>query len=948
MHQLKIKTTFIILALSLSFSVLAQPNVTVKIVDKNSEEPIEFVAVRLLAPKDSSMVMGLTSNETGVVKFQKVKQGDYILQASYIGYLTAYKDIKVENKNLDLGNFVLEEDSHVLKDLEVSGTQIQVITRGDTIDYNAAAFQTAENAVVEDLLRKMPGVEITADGKIMVNGEEVKKVRVDGKKFFGDDKEMATKNIPASMIDRVQVLDQRSEMSQLTGFEDGETERIINLTFKSDKRKGVFGNVTAGAGADIDKNFRYDANSFLNIMNGDSRSTITAGANNTNTSRGGFGGFGRGFGGFGGFGMRGITDMQNIGYNISSEINDNLLIGGDVMFNHSDNLSISNSYRENYMQGTTYKNYTNSDNNRENYQSNVRFELEWKPDSVSTIIFQPNLGFNLSRSDNRSDFLYTEESDSTSWGDSRNDSRGLDKNAGLTVIYNKKLAKPGRTFTTRVNASMSDNNSHGHNMSNKFSNEADDVLLDQRNENYSDNYSFGIRASFVEPLGSSKVHFLESTLSFSGNVRNSVRELFDLDQFGDYTIKDQEYSNRFNNKFFRETAELNYRYVQPDYNLTLGMTAEPSQTYSTTIYGDGTEGNMIKSEVFNFAPSARFQYNFARRTFARLHYRGRTNQPSINQMQPVNNNTDLMNETVGNPSLKPAFSHHLRLMFNSFDSETFRAFSFGLNGSATKDNLTNNSIYDKTGKRYVQTINSDKVPFNLNSFVMFNQPFLKKFNFNSSTSLGLNRHYGYTSKNVDLEQIDIENLMVGDLSSTSAYRASEHISLSFNHSIIDVSLRGGVTYSHSMNNFNDKPTETFDWTSALHMGLRPTEKLSFNTDVNFMKQNGYTGFNTSQWIWNASVEYSILKNKGVIAFRAVDILQQRQNVTQSIGDNFMEFSKSNSLPSYYILSFTYKISRFAGMSKKEEEGMQFNPNMFPGGRGGRGGGARMHMMHPMM
>lgn len=933
------KILYVLILLFGSFVMTySQNSIATRIIDKNSQKPIEFAGVRLLQAKDSSLVEGMKTDSTGIVNFKNIKKGNYILQSSFVGYVTANQNLKMDSKDLMLGDFMMEEDAKMLKDLEVTGTQVQVVTKGDTIEYNAGAFKTTESAVVEDLLKKMPGVEVTADGKIMVNGQEVKKVRVDGKKFFGDDKEMATKNIPANLIDRVQVVDQKSEMAQLTGFDDGETERIINLTIRKDKKQGIFGNVTLGAGADTNPEFRYDANTFLNIMNGNTRSSITAGANNVNTARSG-----RGRGGFGGS-RSGITETQNLGYNINSELSNKLIVGGDATFNHSDNLVTSESNRENYMQNGTYYNINSSSSNRENYQGNLRMEVEWKPDSLNSFIFQPNVGFTSSNSRSKSDFTYLQEQDTTSWGNSRNSSSGLDKDGGLTLIYNRKFSKPGRTFTARINSSMSEGESNGYNYSLKNAQDST-TILDQRNFNSSENLSYGARLSYVEPLGLSRKHFLETSLSFNGNQRNSVRNIFDLDAFGDYSSKNMDYSNEFDNSFYRETLELNYRYVNPNYNLTLGMTAEPSQTSSTTTYGNASSIE-LKNNVINFAPVSRLQYNFGKKTFARLDYRGRTNQPSISQMQPVKNNTDLMNETVGNMNLKPAFSHDLRLMYSNYNQETFRSFNIGINANATKDNLTNNSIYDKTGKRYVQTINSDKIPYNLNSFFMFNQPFLKKFNVSSNTSFGVNQQYGFTSKNVNVDLIDINNLLLGDLSNTIRYNASENLSLSYTHEIVDVALRGGLGYSYSKNNFNAKPTETYDWNTSLNLGLRPTQKLSFNTDLSFNKQNGYSSFNASQWLWNASMDFTTFKSKGIFSLRVVDILQQRQNISQSVGDNYIQFSKSNALPSYVILSFTYKISKFAGLSSSDKESMENSgrrgPGMMPGGFRGRPG-----MLMPM-
>ena len=915
---------------AMSFALQAQHAVKSKIISKSTGEPLEFVAVRLLNT-DSALVAGQSTDSLGEFTLKDIKSGKYILQATSVGYIAINRNLEVRLANVVLENIQMEDDSKVLKELEVAGTAVQVVTKGDTIEYNATTFKTGQNAVVEDLLKKMPGVEITSDGKIMVNGQEVKKIRVDGKKFFGDDMEMSTKNIPADMVDKVQVVDQKSEMSQLTGFDDGETERIINLTIKRDRRQGVFGNVQAGAGTDINPEFRYDANAFLNIMNGDTRSSVTAGANNTNTARSR-----RGRGGFGG-GRSGITATQNLGYNINTPLSKQLIVGGDVTFNHSDNLVLSESQRENYLQDATYQNNSNRMSNRENYQGNLRLEMEWKPDTMNSFIIQPNIGFNRSFSRSTSDYLYLKENDSTSWGNTKNSGDGLDRDAGITFIYNRKLAKPGRTFTTRLNTNMSASDDNGMNYSRKITNDST-ILIDQRSDNTSNNFNFGLRLSYVEPLGTSRKHFLETSLSFNGNIRNSVRDLFDQDVNGNYIVKNNEYSNEFSNRFFRETLDLNYRYVMPAYNLTLGFSAEPSQTYSTTIYGDNT-GVPIKNEVVNLAPAARFQYNFGKRNFARLEYRGRPEQPSISQMQPVKNNTDLMNETVGNPALNPAFNHNLRLMYSNYNAETFSSYSVGVFGNATKDNLTSNSIYDNTGKRYIQTVNSKEIPYNLNAFFMYNQPFLKKFNFSNNTSFGTRQQYGYTSKNVNATDINLNNLLIGDLSSTIRYNAAENISMSFTHEIVDVALRGGLGYSYSKNNFNKKASETYDWTSALNFGLRPTKTLTFTTDLNFTKQNGYADFNPSQWIWNASLDLTAFKAKGVFSLKVFDILRQQQNINQNVGDNFVEFSKSNALPSYFLVSFTYKINKFKGGNSQDRENLENMNRMGPGmGRGMRMGG----------
>lgn len=922
------KYFLIMLCLFGSLGLQAQYSIQSKIVSKTTGEALEFVAVRLLKT-DSTLVAGQTTDSLGTFILKDIKPGKYILKATSVGYLELKQNLQVVNQNVNLENLQMTDDSKVLKDLNVTGTQIQVVTKGDTIEYNAAAFKTSQNAVLEDALKKMPGVEVGTDGKITVNGQEVTKILVEGKKFFGDDTQMATKNIPANMIDKVQVVDQKSDMAQLTGFDDGDTERVINLRLRSDKRQGIFGNVQLGVGTDINPEFRYDSNGFLNIMDGDSRSTITAGANNTNTSRSR-----RGRGGFGGQ-TSGITETQNLGYNLNKPLSEKLTIGGDVTFNHSDNLQTSESHRENYLEAGTYTTNSNNTSKRNNYESNLRLEAEWKPDTMNTVVFQPTMGFSRSFSNSNSDYLYLMEKDSTSWGKTNNTGNGFDLNAGLNVIYSHKFAKRGRTLTTNINTRISQSDDGGFNNSQKYT--VDSVMLvDQRSATKSNQYNLGARLSYVEPLWNNR-HFLETALSFNSVLTNSSRDLFNKDANGNYNVFNADYSNDFKNIFLREALELNYRYIEQNYNLTLGVKAEPSQTSSTIIYGDGT-GRPITNNVVNFAPSARFQYNFAKRKFARLDYDGRTQQPSINQMQPVKNNTDLMNETVGNPDLNPAFQHNLRLMFSNYNTENLSSLNMGIRGSLTKDALASNSIYDQTGKRFIQTVNSKELPYNLNIFTMYSIPFLKKFNFGNQAFFGIQQQYGYTSKNVNSTIIDVSNLPLGDLSSTRGYNASENMSLSYTQDVVDVSLRGGLRYSNSQNNFNKNVAQTYDWSGTLNVGLRPTKSLTFTTDLSYTKQNGYSTFNPSQWLWNAGVDMTAFKGKGVFSFKAFDILRQRQNVNQTVGDNYIQYSKTNALPSYFLVSFTYKINKFNGGSDQDRQDLENMNHRGPGmGRGMRMG-----------
>ncbi len=935
--------SFALLLLLLSLAAFAQRTIQSTVFDANNGMPLEMVTVRLLKAADSTLVQGAQTNSNGWFSLQRVNPGKYVLIVSSIGYNDYRENITIERKDIILKNIQLKENVQALKELEVKGTAAQLVVKGDTLEYNATAFKVQENAVVEELLKKMPGLEITTDGKITVNGQEIKKIRVDGKKFFDGDIEMATKNLPAEMIDKIQVLEQKSEMAQLTGFEDEETERIINLTTKSNRRKGVFGNIVGGVGLDTENDIRYDGNANINFMDGESQTSLVAGANNVNTARSR-----RGRGSWGA--NNGITETQNLGANNNTIVNDRFKIGGDGSFNHSNNFSETNSTKESYLRESVFNDSTYNTSVNDSYEANLRLEAEWKPDSLTTIIVQPNINYNYETSGSYRDYIYLQDADTTSYGNARNSGQNNSLSAGLRLIVSRKFpSKPGRTLTANVRSGFSQSENMRYNFSNKMSDTT--TVINQFTHNTSDRFSVDARVSFVEPLWNNK-NMLEAVLAFSSTTQNSIKDQYaSLDNLAfynknpeDYTIYVDEYSNTFRNRFLQETLELNYRFTEKDYNLTLGMKAEPSQTLSQTYYKNGNVRD-VENNVINFAPNGRFQYNFRKKEFIRVDYRGYTRQPSINQMQPVKNNEDLMRETVGNPALNPSFSNYLRLMYSTFNDQTFSSFSTWLSGDFVKDELVTNRIYDKSGKQYTQTVNSGEKPVALNGNIMFNTPIIqKRLHFNTSTNIGYNTDYGYTSKGLDVGTIDVDNLTLGDLSYTRRYSAQEQLSLTFTHDVIELGGRGVFRYSNSLNNLSNKLTETYNWTLRGNIVLRLPYDVTLNSDINYSNRLGYSNFDQSELLWNASIDKSLFKNKGVLSVKWFDILHQQLNIRQTVGDNSVTFARYNTLTSYFIVSFSYRIRQFGGRSTEFDSRMrdsQFGPGMRPeGGPGVRpaGGG----------
>lgn len=926
MRQILLIATILVFS---SLSAIAQHSIQAMVFDGKNGLPIEMGSVRLLHIPDSVFVQGTQTDEKGNFILNKVKPGNYNLVITMVGYVDYSQKIIMDGKNIILKTIHLQENSRLLGEVEVKGTAAQMVVKGDTLEYNATAFKTNQNAVVEDLLKRLPGVEVGTDGTITVNGQQIKKIRVDGKKFFGDDAEMATKNIPADMIEKVQVLEQKSDMAQLTGFEDNDTERIINLTTKPSRKRGMFGNITGGAGADLNNDARYDTNSFLNIMDGESQTAITAGGNNTNTTRSG-----RGRAGMGGP-SGGITQTQNFGVNHNSPLNSKLKIGGDASFNHSTNESITETNKESYLSGSKYTDHSNSTSNPENYSANLRLEAEWKPDTLNTILLQPTIGYNRSFSNSSNSYSYLTGADTTTVGKSNNVGNGTSLDANLNVIFSHKFAsKKGRTLTTNFQTGLSQSNSESYNLSNKTT-VGKPTSIDQYTKNNSDQYNFSLRMSYVEPLWNEK-NLLETAVAARMTNSTSEKNQYNRDSINNlYTYRDSAYSNNFDNHFYSETVEMNFRHVEKLWNFMLGAKVEPSQTISNTTYGDGSIRDVPALHVVNFSPTGRFQYNFKKKKFMRIDYRGQTSQPSISQMQPVKNNSNLMNESVGNPNLNPSFSHNFRIMYSAFNDVSFSSFNAFLNVQATKDALVANSIYDETGKQYSQTVNAGSTPYSINGNVMFNTPIIeKRLHFNTSTSFGLDQRYGYSSKNLDSKTIDVYNLPLGDLSDTRRYNGGEALALTFTQDVIEIGVRGSFRYSNTKNNLNPTEAVTKDWTGSGNIVLHLPYNINFGSDLNYSTLQGYSTADQNQLIWNGYIDKSVFNNKGALSLKVNDILHQQLNYRQSIGDNYIQYSKFNTLTTYFLLSFTYKISKFNGSKNPAEHRFdRFGPG--PGDRGDR-------------
>lgn len=918
------------------------------VVDSQTGQIMEMVAVQLFTytGTDSTMVNGAQTDMEGFFYFMKLKPGKYKLVLSSLGYRTRIIPVELTDDKMirEMGKLSMVEDVQALAEIDVRGHAAEMTVKGDTIEYNTNAYKMEETAVVEDLLKKMSGVQVDKEGNVTVNGETIKAVRVDGKKFFGDDVQTATKNIPADMIEKIQVLDEKSETSKMTGFDDDETSRVINLTLKKDRKQGLFGNFNGGLGADLvtddgkwfnygnpefgatagqrtrhffENDFRYSAGLFMNILSNNSQTTVVGNANNTNEIR-----MGRGRGSWG-TNNQGITWAENIGVNTNIDVSGSvpgMLLGGDGQFAHSSNYTKGLSKKDSYSKGANYLQNQKDSTLSNTWDLSVRLEMEYEIDSANKILIQPQFGYTNSIQYSENSYVngqYTDDSDTTiiSDGNQTRSSTSQDITGKLQIIYTHSFLKPGRKLTLTGNANISNNK--GHTDTRAFDNLGDSILVYQYTNSGNTSVGYSLRASYIEPLYK-KEHLLEIAALVSGNNRNSRKDQYDIGESD--TTYNNDYSNHLLNDFYTEQIEANYQWQHEKFTLTAGLKGVLSQTRSRTYYGS-PESYVLQRDtllnVFNFSPNVNFRYNFGKKKFARIRYNGTTQQPTIQQLEPVRNNSDAMYETVGNLGLNPAFNHRLRLMYSTFNQDHFWSLMAGIQGNLTKDALVGNTIYDETGKRYQQTVNAQDVPYNVGANLMFNTPFANKMmQFNTRTNISYNQRVSYISREHTAaeiaEMIEANNLVLGDKSLTGNLQVSENLTLRLTHDLVDVGVVGSFNYSRTQNNMSANTlSNVFNWSVTGDINFNLPKQWTIGADCGYTARYGYGFDDPNEVILNASVAKTWAN--ATLTLKAYDLLNQKKNIVQIVGENYVQYKEYNALGTYVMLSFTYKLNMMGGM-----------------------------------
>lgn len=894
----------------MAFAQQSGVNVTGSVVEQGSDTPIEQATVRLLNVKDSAMVRGVVSARNGSFTLKNVKKGSYLLHITFIGYDPLYQPLQITGKKnpVNVGKLELSDGAIELGEAVVIGKAPEVTVRNDTVEYNADSYKVTEGSVLEDLLKKMPGVEVDSEGKITVNGKEVKKVMVDGKEFFSDDPKVASKNLPAKMIDKLQVLDKKSDMAQMTGFDDGEEETVINLTVKPGMKQGWFGNAYGGYGSKD----RYEGNAMVNRFVNNDQITFMGGANNTNNmgfsdlASTMFSGMGGGGGRRGGFGAgSGITSSGNAGLNFSKEFKpDKLTLGGNTRYSHSDNDARSKSDRQNILPGDS-SSYDNSEAMSRTKSDNfgVDFRLEWKPDTMTQLIFRPSFSFSHSMNDNFSDATTLDnERDTVNTNKSSNYSESNGYNLNASIDFSRKLNNKGRVFSATLSGGNSDSYSDGMNRSDiVYFNQTDALknsIIDQRSRY--DNKGFNYRAyvSWVEPIGHN--NFIQATYSISQRKQEALKNVYNQDADGIYNVLDSAYSQSYRNNFISQRASLSFKSQRAKFNYTIGLNLDPSYSSSENFVGDTTLSKITR-KVVNLSPMAQFNYMFDKRTNLRIMYNGRTSQPSMTQLQPVADISDPTNITIGNPDLNPRYTNNVFIRFQQFTPEKQRAFMIMANGSYIINDIVSYTSYNQETGVKTTTYKNVNGNYSGNVRMMLNTPLKnKKFSINSMTMASFANSNGYINeeKNTNL------NLIL-----------SERGGIDFRSSYLDLGVNGNIRYNATSNSLQKENNQnTFNYGAGGYTTIYLPLNFKIESDVNWSTNSGYgDGFKQNEVLWNASASKSFLKNnQGTLRFKIYDILQQRSNISRSITASYIQDSEYNTLGSYFMVHFIYRFSIFKG------------------------------------
>ncbi|MGM0943758.1 MAG: outer membrane beta-barrel protein [Bacteroidota bacterium] len=945
---MKKKYPFITLIFSflLVFSVLAQRpegqelKFTGTVVDGSINKPMAGANILVKTVTDSLLRGGVTD---GQGKFEVIRPDipQVKVEITFIGYRTVTK-IHSIRESLNLGEIVLLEDTKVLGEVIIEGQVPVGEMKGDTTSFNANAFKTQENAQAEDLIRKMPGITMQG-GQIQAQGEAVQKILVDGREFFGNDPNIALRNLPADAIDRVEVLDQRSDQSRLTGFDDGNYTKTINIILREDRKNGQFGRVYGGYGTDD----RYSAGGSLNLFSGDRRVSILGLFNNVNqqnfssqdlaglsaNASGGRGGGGGRWGGGGNNnffvgGSGGIVGTNAMGLNYSDKWGKKVNFTGSYFFNNTTNTLQQITNRETVVNENFRQNYQeNLINTVENFNHRANARIEADLNEKNSIILTPSISFQNNNTFSDRDAL-TVGSDADTLSALRSISNAETKALSISnnLTYRYKFDKPRRTFSTDINTSWSnrDQFSDLNAASNDYRRDVLDTTI-QETTSINEGFNYRVNLTFTEPLGKRAIGTFGYQVSNNKTRADQKTRVFDQENL---PVLDTALSNEFDNKFITQRLRTGYAYNNNGWNVNLNLDYQNARLDNEAFFP--TEG-VFKRDFNNILPSANINYRNRETGFTwRIRYRTNTDEPSVNELQNVVNNQNPLNLRVGNPNLGQSFNHNIFANISKVNLEKSRTLFMFVNYSSTsnfignstflttQDTLINGEILLRPGGQISQPVNLDG-NWRTRFFLTYGAPIPKlKMQFNTNTRLGFNRTPGLINGETNFN----DNIDLGQgitLSSNISKNVDFSISTTGTYNIVNSSLQQDLNNNYYVQESN------------IRLYFSPNNgKLFVGNTVNHSLYTGLSeGFDQSFWLWNIEGGVRFAKNnKAELKVVIFDLLNQNNSISRTISDVAVTDVFTNVLTRYGMLTFTYIIGNF---KQPENDGNSPWQRMRPGG-----------------
>ncbi len=918
--------------------------------DAEENNPIEQATVQILSMPDSTYVNGQVSLKGGKFALPAVKPGKYLLKVSFVGYTSQWKTLRLtaSKPNVNVGRISLYNDGILMKEAVVTAEAPQVQVVEDTLVYNSSAYRVPEGSALEELVKKLPGAEVDSEGNITVNGKTISKILVDGKEFFGNKKEMAMKNLPVEMVDKLKAYDKKSDLARITGIDDGEEETVLDLTVKKGMKQGWFGNTDLAAGTED----RYSAKLMVNRFTDTQQATAIGSMNNTGEA-----GFGRRGGGFGG--NNGLTTKKEAGFNFaltSSKVE----FGGNVSYNYNYNDRRNKTASETFLEsGNSFSNSLGVNLSRSTI-FNGDFRLEWKPDTMTNIIFRPNFSIGDSWSggnsqsatfnadpyqDGITDPINQLDDESLSsirvnrqTNLSNSDGKSQSFNGELQI--NRKLSNTGRNITLRGSAGYTNNENEQISQSRINYYMVDSVANTNRFiTTPTKNWDYSAQLTYSEPLW--RATFLQLSYKYRYKYSKSDRSTYDIGDFSFPTLPngydDPDNYNAEQSKFaeyknYIHEISANLRFIRERYQLNLGVTLMP-QT-SKMSYIKGRVDTVVNRSVTNFTPTVRFRYRFAKQTRLNINYRGSTSQPSMSDLLDVTDDSNPLNISRGNPGLKPSFTNSLRFEFDTYNADRQQGVNVNLRFSNTLNSISNKVTYDsETGGRTTQPENING-NWDTNMFFAFSSalPRNKKFSYNAFTTASYRNMVGFLSQNnADALKNTTRNLTLGERLS-GGYR-NDWFDFNINGSISHSRVRSSLQKNNNMN--------TYDFSYGAESNIQFPWSMTLSTSISNSCRRGYSSaeMNRDELVWNAQLSQNFLRgNAATVSLQVFDILHNQSNISRNISASQRRDTEYNSINSYCMLHFIYRLNIFGSKEARQHmRDMRRRGGGFDGPGGGPGG-----------